>query len=200
MNRFKKYVLFTIGLALVIAMSGMAQDKPSIVVLDFRNKTNTGGYELGRGASDMLTTALFKTKKFEVIERERLNTLIKEQSLSATGIFDAGKAAQIGKLVGAQYIVIGSITEYGHSRSSGGGGRFGGSSLTYSSTVDIRIINVSTGKIVFADSGTGSVSSHTVRVFGHGGGESYNEKNATQSLRDAINDVCEKIKKEGLSE
>jgi hypothetical protein len=55
------------------------------------------------------------------------------------------------------------------------------------------MINAVTGQIVFADSSSHSDSSYTVRVFGIGGGESFNEKKATGVMRAAIKKLTEKI-------
>ena len=50
-----------------------------------------------------------------------------------------------------------------------------------------------TGEIVFADSGSGALKSRAVTVLGFGGGESYDEKKATESMRLAIDDVMSRI-------
>ena len=61
----------------------------------------------------MLTTALVKTKKFNVIERDRMTEILKEQGLSLEGIAKGGYAGDGLNLKGIDYILTGSITEYG---------------------------------------------------------------------------------------
>ena len=63
----------------------------------------------------------------------------------------------------------------------------------YQATVDIRILDAESGEIVFAETASDSKSSFNVRVFGFGGGESFNEKHASKVLRGAINKLSEKI-------
>jgi hypothetical protein len=63
----------------------------------------------------------------------------------------------------------------------------------YQSTVDVRMVDATTGKIIFADTGNGSKSSISVRAFGFGGGESFNEKHATEAMREAIAQLARKI-------
>ena len=166
---------------------------PRVAIMDFDNRTSYGSYRLGTGASDMLTTELVKLNKFDMYERDRLNSIISEQDLGASGRVDAATAAKIGKIAGVNYIITGAVTEYGRSKGGGGGRGVSIGRIGYHATVDVRMINAVTGKIVFADSGSGSTASTKVRVFGFGGGQSFNEKAATESMRLAIQQLAEKI-------
>jgi curli biogenesis system outer membrane secretion channel CsgG len=168
--------------------------KIPIVVMDFETRVPGHDWRVGRGASDMLITALFKTKKYRVYERERLKSIMKEQKLQMSGAVDMSTAVQIGKLVGAKYIVTGAVTEFGVAKSGArGGGYFSVGKKWYRSTVDVRAVSVQTGEIIFADSGSGALKSSAVSVLGFGGGESYDEKKATESMRIAIEDVMSRI-------
>jgi curli biogenesis system outer membrane secretion channel CsgG len=168
--------------------------KIPIVVMDFETSVPGHGWRVGQGASDMLITALVKTKKYRVYERNRLKSIMKEQKLQMSGAVDMSTAVQIGKLVGAKYIITGAVTEYGVAKSGAhGGGLFNLGKQRYESTVDVRAVNVQTGEIVFADTGTGTLKSTAVSVLGFGGGESYDEKKASESMRMAIDDVMSRI-------
>ncbi|MCD4787837.1 MAG: CsgG/HfaB family protein, partial [Desulfobacterales bacterium] len=167
--------------------------KDHVAIMDFENKSQHGGWRLGQGASDILTTELVKAGKFDVMERDRLAAIIKEQNLGASGRIDPSTAARIGKIIGVEYIITGAITEYGQSRAGGGGRGINIGKKGYHATVDIRMINAATGQIVFADSSSHSGSSYNVRVFGIGGGESFNEKKATEVMRAAIKNLAAKI-------
>ena len=185
-------LLILIGL--VITNSTFAADKPLVAVMDFENKSQYGGYRVGQGASDMLATELVKSKTFRVVERDKINTLLKEQDFSNTDRVDASTATQIGKVLGVKYIITGAVTEYGQSKSGGGGGGVRVGKTGYFSAVDIRVLDGTTGEIVFADSGEGEKSSVNVKVLGIGGGESFNEKHATAAMREAIQDLIGKLK------
>lgn len=167
---------------------------PRIAVMDFENKSQYGGWRVGQGAADMLTTELVKGTDLDVFERERLNSILQEQNFGQSGRVDPSTAAQIGKIIGVDYIVTGAVTEYGQSGSGVGGGGVNVGKKGYHSSVDVRIVDVNTSRIIMADTGSGSKSSVNVRVFGFGGGESFNEKHATATLRDAIAEVVGKIK------
>lgn len=59
---------------------------------------------------DMAMVELFKTKRFRVVERSRINAVLSEIQLGQTGVVASEMAAQIGKQVGAEMVMIGAIT------------------------------------------------------------------------------------------
>src|SRR5476649_2640215 len=103
-------------LALFTASPLLAQGaKPRVAVLEFVDKsTHTySWYQVGRAAQDMMVTALVKGDAFRVIDRERLQALMQEKNLSISGDVDPKTAVKVGKLLGVEYIIVGSITEFG---------------------------------------------------------------------------------------
>ena len=66
----------------------------------------------------MLTTALVKTRKFKVIERDRMAEILKEQGLSLGGVANGGFECDGLNLAGVDFIVTGAITEYGETSKS----------------------------------------------------------------------------------
>ena len=186
------------GLAfLLVFVSPVVAAKPRVAVMDFDNKAQYGDWRIGHGASDMLATELVKLGKYSVIERDKLASLLKEQDLGASGRIDPTTAVKIGKVLGVDYVVTGAVTEYGQSSGGGGGGGVHVGKKGYHAAVDIRIINAATGEIVFADTAEHHETSMSVRVFGIGGGESFNEQKATKVLREAIEKVVAKMTFEG---
>ena len=157
-------------LALILGVSfslGLAQKsgglKKRVAVMDFEDKTGHGGWHIGSGMADMLTTALVKSGKFIVIERQQLAKIMQEQSLGMSGAVTAQSAAQVGKLLGVELMVTGSVNEFGQKESSMGGslgGRLGGmgglnrlgvETKTARVGTDVRLVNTTTGEIVAAE-------------------------------------------------
>lgn len=64
----------------------------------------------GKTLRSELTTALARTGRFEVLERQKLDAIIQEQNLGATGRFDDETVASIGHLMGTAALVIGDVT------------------------------------------------------------------------------------------
>ncbi|MCP4691322.1 MAG: hypothetical protein GY859_24965, partial [Desulfobacterales bacterium] len=191
MVRFSRVVIFMC--IIVLAFSATTWAKPRLAVMDFDNKSQYGGWRVGHGASDMLSTELVKTGKFSMMERDRLSAVLKEQNLGASGLLDPRTAVKIGKLIGVEYIVTGAVTEYGQSQTGGGGGGVHVGKKGYHATVDVRLVNATTGEIVFADSASNNKSTTSLSVFGFGGGQSFNEKKATETLRAAIKEISVKL-------
>ncbi|MDD5686288.1 MAG: CsgG/HfaB family protein [Elusimicrobia bacterium] len=160
--------------------------KKKISVVEFENKTAYGQRRLGTAASDVLLTELGKSKKFILIERSKLDKVMEEQKLQTTGMTDANTAVQMGKILGLDAIVVGSISQFGV--------KTGGSDylITQSKqqvaecTVDIRVIEVETGRIIYIDSGKGVAKSSKGSFLGMGTKGGYDETLEGEALRAAI--------------
>lgn len=100
---------------------------------------------------DMLTTAIAKTRKFDIIERDRVADILKEQALGESEVIEEQSAQKLGTLKGVDYLILGAITEYGVQSKSLGGAGFGVASSKAVMAVDIRIIDAATGSIAIAD-------------------------------------------------
>ncbi len=88
------------------------QNKTKIAIMEFPD-LNGNITELGKFIPEELTTRFFKTKKFNVVERQLLSQILKEQNLGMTGLLDASSAAQVGKMAGVDAIVTGTLSDLG---------------------------------------------------------------------------------------
>ena len=77
-----------------------------IAILPFENKGMSGDFDL----LDKLITTFVKMERFKVLERSQLERVIAEQKLGMSGFIDAATAAEIGKGVGVDAVVTGSVT------------------------------------------------------------------------------------------
>lgn len=66
-------------------------------------------HPLEKGLAVMLTTDLSKVRRLKIIERMKLQQLIKELNLSQSELFDVQSAPRLGKLLGAQKLVKGGF-------------------------------------------------------------------------------------------
>tara|TARA_B100001971_G_C17854705_1_gene365202 strand:- start:39 stop:608 length:570 start_codon:yes stop_codon:yes gene_type:complete len=76
-----------------------------------------------------LASEIISLNVYQLFERSKVDQLLKEQKFQHSGCVDAVCAVEIGKLVGVQHMVIGTVSKIGN---------------TYS--VDSRIIDVESGK------------------------------------------------------
>jgi len=156
-----------------------------VAVVEFENKT-TYGQRLGTAAADILVTELSRTDRFILIERAKLDRLLAEQKLGVTGVVDPDTAAKMGRVLGAAAIVTGAVSQFGvHSEGSD-------MLITESKkqiaecTVDVRVVNVETSQILYAESGKGVATTSTGTFLGLGSRSSYNESLEGDSLRASI--------------
>ena len=91
-------------------MSGT--QKTSIAVIPFFDLDGNVN-ELGNLLSEELITRLYKTGKFNVIERQMLNKILTEQKLQASGLIDENSARKLGRLLGVEALVSGSVSDLG---------------------------------------------------------------------------------------
>jgi len=88
-------------------------DRPAgerrIAVIEFTNKTDFGDTEFAEKARDAFESELASMNRFTVVERSRLNLIMKEQAFAQSGLVDEQTMSRLGKLASANYICTGTI-------------------------------------------------------------------------------------------
>lgn len=125
--------------------------------------------ELGSGVADIFVSEAFRSGQFRITERSELDTVLLEQDLARSGRIDPSTAADVGRITGAELIVLGSLSEFGVTTTGAGGrvlGVFGGSSesVTARVTVDIRLVDAVTAEIMAIGIATSEVSQTSVQI------------------------------------
>lgn len=189
-------VLMILIIVLMISSLGFSKELPRVAVIGF--DSTAPGYiwridsELSKATTDLMINALIKTEQFRVFERIKLDAILKEQDFQAySGRVDPSTAVEIGKMLGVDLIVAGSVTSIVYKKS--GGIKIGPLSLkksTASVTITVRAINVTTGEIIFSEvkKGTTSKSGVSIRVPVAGGLGLSSE--SVVDIFSAIEDVC----------
>jgi len=167
--------------------------KKRVAVVDFKVKSRYGAGRLGQAAADMLITELVKTKQFIVVERDKLKLLMKEQSLGMSGVVDPKTAAKAGKILGLNAIVTGSVSETGVKTDGTDIGIYKRKTQSAEVTVDVRVVDVNTGRIILADSGKGTAEKTTEEYLGLGDRASHDETLADKALRAGIVQLLDNI-------
>ena len=136
--------------------------KARVAVARFTDKTGKGWWtwQIGDGMADQLTTILFNTNRFIVLERQAVEDVLSEQDLGASGRVRRETAAPIGEIEGAELLVVAAVTEF-EGAASGGRGKLGGfhnrvlGALTGGFqkshiAIDMRIVDARTSRVVAA--------------------------------------------------
>jgi curli biogenesis system outer membrane secretion channel CsgG len=148
--------------------------KKRIAVIKFENKVKNPSvdksWEIGEGLAEMLTTELFKTNRFILVERAAFADIVKEQELGQTGLVQQATASKTGQALGAQILIMGAITEFKYEAEGGSGGiKFSGLSLGLSAknahvAIDLRMIDANTGQVIEAHRAEGKASSSGLAI------------------------------------
>lgn len=209
----RKTLAIILAFTCLLTAASMAQGlKKRLAVMDFDDKTGHGSWHIGSGMADMLTTALVKSGKFMVIERQQLEAVMKEQAMGLSGAITPQSAAQVGKLLGVELMVIGSVNEFGEKEGRVGGsvgsrlgGKLGGinrvgvESKTARVGLDIRLVNTTTGEIVAAEGIAEEESKKGLDVghdeFSFSNDAGWDNTLAGKATRKAVNKVVELVTK-----
>lgn len=164
--------------------------KRKVAIGRFSNETNYGRSlladadldRLGKQASDMLASRLVMSQQFLVLERPDAAKLEREQKVVGSGAF-----------VGADTLIIGSVTEFGRSVS----GKVGFLSSTKlqlaKAKVDVRLVDVKTGLAYFSAQGAGEASVEVGEVAGFGSRSEYDATLNDRAIAAAISDVIDRL-------
>ena len=187
--------IFTLFLAAVLvflaAAPVSAQDKTikrKVAIGRFTNETQYGKgifYDkendpMRKQALDILSSKLAQSGKFILLEREGLDVLVAE----------AG--ANMNK-IGADYIILGSITEFGRKNE--------GHEQVFSSTktqtveagVSIRLVDAATGLIIYSDEAKGYAETTTKQTLGIGGTAGFDATLSDKAISAALSQLVENI-------
>lgn len=158
----KKTVILGIFVsALVLGAGSALAEKPVMGVAEFSN--NATGISWWRGGvgwelSGMLTNELASTGAFSMVERSKLEAVLAEQNLAASGRVEKSTGAKIGQLTGAEYLVMATVSAYeeGVKGTRGGIGfkgiRVGGKKGEAYLAVDLRVVNTTKGTVDYVRS------------------------------------------------
>ena len=103
---------------------------PRVAVFPLRDQASETTV-LGKHVAERLTTSLFDPKSIRIIERTRLDEVLREQKLAETGALDAKTAQKVGNLAGANVVITGSLVDLGEELA-----------------VDLRAIDCKSGEVV----------------------------------------------------
>ena len=142
---------------MMISVSAISKNRPVVAVLDFTNETRAHWWQtdVGRELGGMLANELVSTGAFKVVERNKLDSVLGEQDLGASGRVSKSTAAKMGQVTGAQYLITGNVAAYDENTKGTGGGigfkgiSIGGKSSKAYLAIDLRVVNATTGEVEF---------------------------------------------------
>jgi curli biogenesis system outer membrane secretion channel CsgG len=203
---------FAVAVILMLAAVPTAPAaQKSIAVMKFTTTAGGGrsywysaSWDLGEGMAEMTTTALLGTGRFRVLERQQINDVIGEQDFGDSGRVDPATAAKIGKILGAQYLLYGTVNEFEYSKGGEAGGvrigglRVGAGAARAHVGMDVRVVDAVTGEILFSTRSTANASRTGFKV-GYSGSDfganlgAFQKTPLGEATRKAIEDAVAKL-------
>ena len=177
----------------LMVLPSSAQDKKRVAVLNFDYGTvqsSVAGLfgtnvDVGKGVSDLIVQKLVEDGKYSVIERNALDRVLAEQNLSNSDRADSSTGAKIGRVLGVDAVIMGTITQFGRDDQSTTLG--GAATANYTSKfgfgaiqkrkakavvgITARMVDTSTAEIVAAVSGLGESTRAGTSLLSAGGND-----------------------------
>ncbi len=188
-----KLLLMTFCFALLSnapALAQQAKRRVAVMEFDFGAVQPWWGdlnWNVGLGISELMVDQLLKDGTFTLIERKRMSTVLAEQNISNSQRADPNSAAKIGKLAGADVIVVGVVSQFGTENKDmsisasvgrhipwwwgkGGAGEVGKTKGKAKVAITTRMVDVNTGEILASVNGIGESQRSGLLLGGGGGG------------------------------
>ncbi len=138
---------------------------------------------MGKQALDILSAKLAASNKFLLLERNDLAALLEESGNSDNKL----------STIGADYMIIGSITEFGRKNVGKTGVFTTSKTQMVEAAVAIRLVDVSTGLIIYSDEAKGAAELTSKTTMGVGGRADYDATLSDKAISEAIGQLVENI-------
>jgi curli biogenesis system outer membrane secretion channel CsgG len=180
-------VLFLALSATLVAQTAPRRARIAVMDFDYATVQSSSAamfgsnIDVGKGITDLLIAGLVKNGTYSIIERSALDKIMAEQNFNNSQRADPTSAAKLGKLLGVDAIIVGSVTQFGNETKnqnvggSGGGwhgygiGGVGHSKSNANVGLTARIVNVETGEILAIAEGAGTSTRSSTSLLGGGG-------------------------------
>jgi curli biogenesis system outer membrane secretion channel CsgG len=139
--------------------------------------------KIGKQAMDILSAKLFQSGRFIMLERADMSKIEQELKINHSAQLDNS----------ADYLILGSITEFGRKETSDVGFFSRVKKQETFAKVHIRIVDVSTGQIIYSEEGKGTAYSEAGTVMGVGAKSAYDAQLNDKAIDAAISDLTSNI-------
>ena len=171
--------------------------KRKVAIARFSNETKYGkGFfteydenndPIGKQAMDILSARLAETEKFILLERADIEKIKKELEIGDVGNLD----------VGADHLIVGSVSEFGRKTTSDVGIFNRSKKQTAYAKVNVRLVDVRTGQIIYSEEGEGEAYTETGTTLGIGDRAGYdsslNDKVISAAISSLVNNLIENL-------
>jgi hypothetical protein len=180
--------IITIVLCFLILNHLSSQDKIGVGIIPFTYDNSNANYQDVNTIFEMVTNAFVKTKRFNIVDRTKMDALKKEKELQKTQDFIDGSVIQQGVSLGANYLISGHVlsVKADQMRAEDGNGRV---TITYKAklSINLKVIDVATGQVITSETIEPKSGSSLLGAFGIGA------SSANDAIAKSIEGIEEKV-------
>jgi curli biogenesis system outer membrane secretion channel CsgG len=147
---------------------------------------DSAGDPLGKQVTDLLSKSLTESGAYLVFERPDISKLKDESTLANVKL----------NIIGVDALIIGSLTEFGRKTLGQSGFVSSSKKQIAFAKVDLRVVEVNTGQVIFATSGAGETSSEAASTFGFSSQAAYDETLSDSAIRQAVSEAVNRLSTE----
>lgn len=182
-----KNILFLFTFLLFSSVS-FSQEKLSLAILSFNNSGNASSGDVNT-IQETVTNTFVKTKRFNIVDRTKMEALKREKELQKTEDFMDGAVIEQGKSLGAKFVISGKVVSVNKSRSMKERTKLDGTKESYEAfeaTINFvcQIIDVETGQVVNSE------------TFSNDGGGTFLGMSMAKNLDDAFSSSLNSLQKD----
>ena len=144
---------------------------------------DASGDPLGKQVTDLLSKSLTESGAYLVFERPDIAKLKDESQLTGTKL----------NLIGVDALIVGSLTEFGRKAVGQTGFVSSSKKQIAFAKVDLRLVDTTTGQVVFATSGAGESSTEAASTFGFGSQAAYDGTLNDSAIRQAVSEAVNRL-------
>jgi curli biogenesis system outer membrane secretion channel CsgG len=189
-SRYKNLLMLAAVVFLCCAPGFAQERRKRVAVLDFDYSSiqpwwGESNWNIGLGISELIVDQLLKDGTFSLVERKTISAVMAEQNFSHSERSDPSSAARVGKLLSADVILVGTVSQFGIENkntgivgrvgpywpwwSKGGGGEIGKTKGKAKVAITARMVDVNTGEILASVNGVGTSQRSGLLLGGAGG-------------------------------
>lgn len=181
--------------------------KRTVAIARFSDETKRGSSflldsnnnRIGKQASDILAARLTDSGKFLMIEHDAIasyqpgNANENQVTFVHSRADGANKVGLKAQTIGAEQLIIGSVSEFGRTTESDVGVFSRNKIQKATATVNIRLVDIKTGQILFSEEATGEARAESNKVFGVGQTAAYDSSLDDKALSAAISKLTSNV-------
>ncbi|MFB1034766.1 MAG: CsgG/HfaB family protein, partial [Sinobacterium sp.] len=177
--------------SVLVADEQVVKLKRKIAISRFTNETQSGnsflvsdsGDRIGKQAADILSARLTDTGYFLMFER------IDTEKTSAEKVLAGLKSEGVA----VDYLIVGSVSEFGRSTESDTGVFSRKKTQKAYAKVNVRLIEVSTGRIIHSEEGAGEAVSEAKKTMGVGASAGFDQSLTDKAMSAAISQLTSNL-------